>query len=193
MFDYFGVLISIIMGLALTHLLRGLAKLIQMRHEVEPYWVQVVWTLTVTIFVLAIWWGMFWWKDLEHWNIGWFLFLASYSIVLFMWASMLYPPEFPHGYKCQEYFFHNRAWFFGFGIAVMLMDMVETVEKQDLSLRNVPSEYIVFLPLILVIYIIGMTSRSRRVHAVLAVATLIAVVAYPALTKIASIAAHGHP
>ena len=54
MFDYFGVLISIILGLALTHLLRGLAKLIQMRHEVEPYWVQIVWTLTVTIFVLAI-------------------------------------------------------------------------------------------------------------------------------------------
>ena len=93
--------------------------------------------------------GMFWWKDLEHWNIGWFLFLASYSIVLFMWASMLYPPEFPHGFKCQEYFFQNRVWFFGFGIAAMLMDVVETVEKQVLSLRNVPREYIVFLPLMI--------------------------------------------
>ncbi len=132
-----------------------------MRHEVEPYWVQVIWTVTVTMFVLAIWWGMFWWKDLEHWNI--------------------------------EYFFHNRVWFFGFGIAVTLMDVVETVEKQVLSLRNVPREYIVFVPLILAIFVIGMISRSRRVHAVLAVATLIAVVAYPVLTKIASIAAHGHP
>jgi hypothetical protein len=34
---------------------------------------------------------------------------------------------------------------------------------------------------------------SRRVHAVLSIATLLAIVAYPVLTKIASIAAHGHP
>jgi len=33
MFDYFGVLISVILGLALTHVLRRLAKLIQMRRE----------------------------------------------------------------------------------------------------------------------------------------------------------------
>jgi hypothetical protein len=70
---------------------------------------------------------------------------------------------------------------------------VETVEKQVLSLRNVPREYIVFLPLILALYTVGILSRNRRVHALLAVATLIAVVAYPVLTKIASIAAHGHP
>ncbi len=29
MFDYFGVLVSVIFGLALTHILRGLAKLLQ--------------------------------------------------------------------------------------------------------------------------------------------------------------------
>lgn len=73
------------------------------------------------------------------------------------------------------------------------MDVVETVEKQTMSLRNVPREYIVFVPLILLIYVIGMASRSRRVHALLAVATLVAIVAYPVLTKIASIGAHGHP
>ena len=110
-----------------------------------------------------------------------------------MWASMLYPPEFPHGYKCQEYFFQNRIWFFGFGICVMLMDVAETVEKQVLSLRNVPREYIGFVPLIVAIYLVGMFSKNRRVHAVLSIASLVAIVAYPVLTKIASIGAHGHP
>ena len=31
MFDYFGVLISVIFGLALTHLLRGVGRIIQLR------------------------------------------------------------------------------------------------------------------------------------------------------------------
>jgi hypothetical protein len=37
MFDYFGILVSIILGLALTHLLRGIAKQILMRHTVRIY------------------------------------------------------------------------------------------------------------------------------------------------------------
>jgi hypothetical protein len=48
-FDYFAVLISVILGLALIHPLRGLAKLIQMRHEIKPYWVHIVWTFNVII------------------------------------------------------------------------------------------------------------------------------------------------
>lgn len=32
MFDYFGVLISVIFGLTLTHLPRGLGRIIQLRH-----------------------------------------------------------------------------------------------------------------------------------------------------------------
>ena len=42
MFDYFAVLISVILGLALIHLLRGLAKLIKMRHEITHYWVHTL-------------------------------------------------------------------------------------------------------------------------------------------------------
>ena len=47
MFDYLGVLISVILGLALTHLLLGTSRLIQERDSVKPYWVQLVWTLNV--------------------------------------------------------------------------------------------------------------------------------------------------
>ena len=35
MFDYFGILVSIILGLALTHLLRGIAKQILTRRTVR--------------------------------------------------------------------------------------------------------------------------------------------------------------
>lgn len=53
-FDYFAVLISVILGLALIHLLRGLVKLIQMRREITHYWVHIIWTFNVIIFVMAI-------------------------------------------------------------------------------------------------------------------------------------------
>ena len=92
-FDYFGVLISVIFGLALTHLLRGLGRLIQMRHESRAYWVHIVWTINVVMFVLAVWWGMYWWKGLQDWTFGWFLFVSGYAISVFMWSYALYPAE----------------------------------------------------------------------------------------------------
>jgi len=41
-----------------------------MRREVRPYWVHVVWSFNVIIWVLAIWWGMFWWHGLQEWSVA---------------------------------------------------------------------------------------------------------------------------
>jgi hypothetical protein len=140
-FDYFAVLISVILGLALTHVLRGLAKLIQMRHETRHYWVHAVLSFNVVIWVLAIWWGMFWWRGLQDWSVGWFYFMVAYAVLQFMWASMLYPPEFPAGLDCEKYFLSNRYCFFGIQTAMLLMDMPETLVKGAAQLRPVPKEY----------------------------------------------------
>src|ERR1035441_9685778 len=105
MFSYLGVLISVILGLALTHLLVGLSKMIQLRESVKIYWVQVVWTINIILYVLALWWGMFWWNKLQVWTIEEFLFIIGYSIVVFMLASMLSP----WGFRARSGF---RAIFF---------------------------------------------------------------------------------
>ena len=190
MFDYLGVLISVILGLSLTHVLRGLAKLIQMRQEVRPYWVHIVWTLNVVIYVLGIWFGMYWWKGLEVWTAEWFFFIAGYAIVIFMWASMLYPPEFSSGLKCDDYFFGNRRWFFGLQLAVVLLDIPETVQKQVAHLRMVPAQYVLFIPTALAITLVGLFSRNRRVHAVLSVAWLVMIVSYMFFTSLERIVGH---
>jgi hypothetical protein len=141
-----------------------------MRHEITPYWVPVLWSINVVIFVLAIWFGMFWWKGLEAWTAELFFFISGYAIVIFMWASMLYPPEFPAGLKCDDYFFGNRKWFFGFQLAVVLLDIPETLLKQTGHLREVPTQYVLFIPVALLITLLGGLSRNRRLHAVLPVA-----------------------
>lgn len=107
--DYFGVLISVILGLALTHVLRGLGRIIQMRHEVRSYWVHIVWAINVVIYVLAIWWSMYYWKGLEDWNFEWFFFIAGYAIAVFMWAYMLFPAEFPAGVDFNAFFLPTAA------------------------------------------------------------------------------------
>jgi len=188
MFEYLGVLIAVIMGLSLTHLLRGLSKLIHMRRTVKPYWVQIVWTINVLIYVLAVWWGMFWWNKLGTWSIEQFLAIAFYCIVLFMLSSMLYPPEFADGLDFEEYFFANKSWFFGIQFLSLLLDVPETVAKGVTHLRDVPLQYAIFIPTVLLFCAIGFYSNSRRVHGFLCIAWLLSTVGYVTLTSIDRIA-----
>lgn len=158
MFDYFGILVSIILGLALTHLLRGIAKQILMRHSVHLYWVHVLWTVNVIVVVLALWWGMYWWKGLSDWPAPWFFFLSLYAITLFLWAFMLYPQEFGEQTNFFVHFYQQRKWFFGMLVAAMLLDIPETLGKQWWNLRAVPAEYPYLIGSLLGIGTIGLGS-----------------------------------
>lgn len=189
MFSYLGVLISVILGLALTHLLVGVSKLVQMRRTVRTYWVHVVWAVNVLMFVLAVWWGMFWWNKLEVWTIEQFLFITGYSIVLFMLASMLFPSEFPEEIDFEEYFYANKAWFFGILLAATLIDIPETLEKGVAHLRDVPRQYVLYVPATLALVVTALCTRNRRLHAVLAVGWLVLLLAYLAFTSLSRIAA----
>lgn len=189
MFSYLGVLISVILGLALAHLLVGLSKLIQMRSSVKPYWVQIVWTVNVIVYVLAVWWGMFWWNKLPAWTIEEFLFITGYSIVVFMLASMLYPWEFSADLDFEEYFFANKSWFFGILLTATLIDIPETLQKGITHLRDVPREYELYIPATLTIVVIALVSDSRRAHAVLGLLWLALILAYLAFTSLARIVA----
>jgi hypothetical protein len=177
-FSYLGVLISVIFGLALAHLLRGLSKLIQIRQTVRIYWVHVLWTFNLLLYVLGLWWGMYWWNNLQEWTTELFLFLTSYSIVVFVMSSLLYPAEFPADMDFEDYYYRNHRWFFGLLTLASVLDIPETLLKGAANLRAVPPQYVLFVPTIITIAAIGTLSRDRRVHALLAVAWLAAMLAY---------------
>ena len=58
-FEYLGVILSVIMGLGVTHILAGLSKTIHKRKTVKPYWVQAMWVFNVLIYIVTIWWACF--------------------------------------------------------------------------------------------------------------------------------------
>ena len=193
MFTYLGVLISVILGLAITHLVVGVSKLIQMRQSIRVYWVHVVWTLNVLIFVLALWWGMFWWNNLLVWTFAEFFFITGYAIVLALMAAVLYPFEFVEGLDFEEYFFHNKNWFFGIFLTATLLDVVETEWKGIIGLRPVPAQYVIYIPICLVLGVIALTSSGRKTQAVSAVGWTVVTVSYilfSVLARITSSVAH---
>ena len=168
-FEYIGVLISVIMGLGITHLATGATKLIQHRDEVKFYLPHMLWTVNILLFILLIWWGMFSWSDHNTWYAFEYLFITLYAIVAFFLASMLYPWDMAKDIDVREYFFRSRIWFFSALLIAWCIDGIETIIKADAGLRPIPQGYFGFLGVQLLIALIGIGSRNQFVHTVLSV------------------------
>ena len=66
-FEYLGVLVSVVIGLAMTHLVVGLVQLIQSRQSVTAYWVHLVWVFNILYTLLGFWWFFYSWQSLPEW------------------------------------------------------------------------------------------------------------------------------
>ncbi len=188
LFEYLGVLISVVMGLGITHLLTGTSKVIQCRDTVRAYWVHIMWTVNILLYILVIWWGMFWWSTLAEWNFFQYLFVTLYAIVLFLMSAMLYPWDFSSEFDFEEYFFKNRGWFFGLQVVAWLIDVPETTLKSDMGLRDLPEFYPVFVTTLFVLSVVAAFTRSRRYHAFFSVFWFVFILGYLGSTTLARIA-----
>ena len=147
---------------------------------------QLFWAVNVLAYVLAVWWGMYWWKHLSVWTVQEFTFLTTYAIVLFLMASALFPAG---SGSDQETFERNRTWFFGLLVVAHLIDIPETSAKQVDGLRAVPPQYWFAIPTFIAIAILGLLTSRRRVHAILAPAWLMVLVSYEVFSALDQIVA----
>ena len=83
-FSYLSVLTSIILALGITHLLTGLGRLLQSRGQVHIYWVHLLWTFNVFLFLVLNWWILFRWHTQQQWSFFLFLFVLLSPTVAYL-------------------------------------------------------------------------------------------------------------
>jgi hypothetical protein len=112
------VLMGMIVGLALTHLLRHAARIVEHPGQTRIYWVHLVWALSMFLFLLHFWWWEFRLASLQRWSFNLYLFVVIYALLLYLLCALIFPEQIA-GYKdCRDYYYSRRAWFFG-TLAVM--------------------------------------------------------------------------
>ena len=89
-FEFVAVLFSVIVGMAISHLLSAASELIEIHARVKTYWVNTLWFITVFIWDIFSWWGMWALNDLEYWNYAsFFLVVVNLSGIYFMTTLVL--------------------------------------------------------------------------------------------------------
>jgi hypothetical protein len=124
-FEHLSVLISIILGLGLTHLLTSVHRLVQARERVRVYWLPLLWVALIFVSQIEWWWASFALRDAAVWNFFYFLFVLLSPVTLFLSAAFALPELEPgERYDLREYYYGNRGWFFAFVAAGPALDAV---------------------------------------------------------------------
>ena len=95
-FEYVMVLVSIVIALAIAHLLTALGECVRrIRGKGEPLKLDAVFLLWVgyaLIWLISFWWWEFKFQEVvTEWSFGLYLFVIGYAIALFMWVQILVP------------------------------------------------------------------------------------------------------
>ena len=173
-FQHVMVLISIIIGLAITHLLSGVVDAVDRSNDEDdpdifsPF--VALWAATAFLWMINFWWFQFRLLSVvESWTLWRYLFIILYSVVLYVLAVILVPRNWDSIKSYPEYFMRNRRWFFTALLLASLADVVDSWMKGGLAyvVAMGPINCIVSLIAIPVV-VIGIRSRKIRTQTILA-------------------------
>lgn len=180
--EYLSVLVSIVVGLGISHVLSGVGNLLVDRLRVRFWWVWGVAVLMVFLAHVQFWWGTFSVAGTVAANFFAFLFFLLTPIALYLAAVVLLPDfEGEAEIDLQAHFLANHRWFFGFIAAVPLLNAVRSVVISGDPPLNADR---VFEAVFFVIQIVGAVTARPAWQKLIAVLNLTLFVAMVVLTSL---------
>lgn len=179
-FEFVSVLISMVVGLAIAHLLRGVAQAVHERKQAPIDSVHMVWTFGIFLNLVLNWWVLFSWRGHEVWSFTLFLSLTVWVVALYLPVVFLYPPNKPSSESWTVAYAENRQWFLG-GMAVMAAtDIWVTALRGGLF---DPPIYLPFVGHYLVLWLSGVFIASPRYQRFLAWYTLLSLATWSLIAR----------
>ncbi|MEO9886837.1 MAG: hypothetical protein ABJG33_14480 [Balneola sp.] len=126
-FGHISVFISIILGLAVVHVLSGLSLILDTRKQSKVYWVHLLWTFNMLFAVVLIWISSFALSPIEDFRMFHFINLLAYAIVTYLMSGLLFPVQGEEVVDFREHFTSNRKRFFILGIIYVFVDAADGV------------------------------------------------------------------
>ena len=113
-FTYLWVLLSIVLGLAITQVLQGFRGLILTRARVTLYWPTLIWAGLALLIPIQLWWASFGFHMRTRWTFPGFFVLVLQAISTYMVAALVLPDiAGERVVDLREHYFAHRSWFFG--------------------------------------------------------------------------------
>lgn len=176
-FEFLTVLLSVVVGLAMANLFRGIGQLLHVRRSIQFSVAHLAWSLWVFLVMVIFWWTVvFGWKDWPDWNILLFLFLLTYGLLLFLLSAMLYPSAIPESWDMFAHFVDMRRWFFGVYLCWISAELTDTGLKDHFASFALPYALLMITWAATAAW--AWITTDRRTHTTIAVFQVVSLVAW---------------
>lgn len=161
-FSYLSVLISVILGLAVTQILKGFRAILLSRARIRIYWPVLNWAALLLLVCVQHWWSMFGMRHRQDWTFEQFAIVLLNVGVIYMTAGLVFPDFFgDEVVDLKENFYAHRGWFFAFALATVAVSICKQIV---LDQKTPPTPELVFHAIFGVTLLVGAVTRSERYH-----------------------------
>jgi hypothetical protein len=166
-FDYVMTLVSIVVGLAITHVLGALGAAVhRLRGNGPPIRLEPVfllWMAFVLFYVVSFWWWEFQFNQLPmRWTYGLYLFLVTYAVLLYLVTVVLVPANLEGVEDSYAHFMGVRRWFLGLCLLSLFVDLGDSALK---SVDHALDPFYLLQELLLgTACVVGLLSERRNVQ-----------------------------
>jgi len=166
-FSYLSVLISVILGLAVTQILKGFRGILLSRTRIRIYWPVIAWAVLLLLVCVQSWWAMFELRHYQPWTFGAFAVVLLQTILTYMLAGLVFPDFFgEETVDLRESFYAHRVWFFALGFFVILASICKGVVLYGELPHPTDLAFHAFFGMI---FLIGALTRRESSHKALVV------------------------
>ncbi|HEX7914310.1 hypothetical protein [Rudaea sp.] len=125
-FNYLSVLISIILGLAITQILKGVRGVVLSRARVIPYWPTFVFAGFLFIVAMQGWWALFELRQVRTWTFPMFALVVTQTTSLYLLAALVLPDFFGEQIiDLRKHYFAHRRIFFSLIVVTLLISLAK--------------------------------------------------------------------
>ena len=172
-FPHVRIVMGMVIGLGVTRLLSGLARIVQhpRQYPLDP--VHLAWVASLLLTLVHFWWWEFGLFGIRHWTFEIYFFIVLYAVTLFLLCALLFPDSMEGYAGYEDYFYARRAWFFGLLAATYLFDVIDTLIKGEAHFARFGVEYLIRTPVFVLLCLIAIRTTDRRFHRAFIAFTLI--------------------
>jgi hypothetical protein len=162
-FDYVAVMLSVVLGMAMTRLLGGIGDYVPIRRRVRAYWIHGCWIVMLLLLTLHMWWVLWELRGLPVWTSREFAWVVLGPGALVVAAYLAVPDLRTESLDLERYYYDTSPTFFSVLAFITLWGMAT---EPLLGLRSAFAAFRILQLVVVVLLVTCAVSKDRRVHAV---------------------------
>jgi len=127
-FNYLSVLTSIILGLAITQILKGVRGMVLSRARVIPYWPTFAFAVFLFLVDVQVWWAFFELREVRTWTFPLFALVVTQTTSLYLLAALVLPDFFgEEAIDLRKHYFAHQRIFFSLFVVTLLISLAKPI------------------------------------------------------------------